>query len=105
MSRLAAVFRFRIPFPFRERAQKWLNPRKETSDISPHRLLREPLEGIMRRTVRSESVSVQLDGPKVVRGGSWRDRPFRARSAFRLSYPAYQRVFNVGFRVVLERAE
>ena len=37
---------------------------------------------------------------KVVRGGSWRDRPHRARSAFRLAYEPYQRVFNVGFRVV-----
>ncbi len=39
-------------------------------------------------------------GEKVVRGGSWRDRPKRARSAFRLPYRTYQRVFNVGFRVV-----
>lgn len=39
-------------------------------------------------------------GRKVVRGGSWRDRPTRCRSAFRLSYPAWQRVYNVGFRVV-----
>jgi formylglycine-generating enzyme required for sulfatase activity len=39
---------------------------------------------------------------KVVRGGSWRDRPQRGRSSFRLSYPAYQRVFNVGFRVIIE---
>ena len=39
---------------------------------------------------------------KVVRGGSWRDRPKRCRSAFRLSYPAWQRVFNVGFRVICE---
>jgi formylglycine-generating enzyme required for sulfatase activity len=38
-------------------------------------------------------------GPKVVRGGSWRDRPYRATSSFRLAYPPYQRVFNVGFRV------
>ena len=37
---------------------------------------------------------------RVVRGGSWYDRPQRARSAFRLAYPPYQRVFNVGFRVV-----
>lgn len=36
---------------------------------------------------------------KVVRGGSWRDRPYRATSSFRLAYPPYQRVFNVGFRV------
>ncbi len=40
--------------------------------------------------------------PKVVRGGSWRDRPARCRSAFRMNYPPYQRVFNVGFRVVSE---
>jgi len=39
-------------------------------------------------------------GAKVVRGGSWRDRPQRARSGFRLSYRPYQKVFNVGFRVI-----
>jgi len=39
---------------------------------------------------------------KVVRGGSFYDRPKRARSAFRLAYPQWQRVFNVGFRVVCE---
>jgi len=39
---------------------------------------------------------------KVVRGGSWRDRPQRCRSAFRLSYPAWMGVYNVGFRVVAE---
>ena len=39
---------------------------------------------------------------KVVRGGSWYDRPHRARSAFRLNYEPWQPVFNVGFRVVLE---
>ncbi|MGB2808658.1 MAG: SUMF1/EgtB/PvdO family nonheme iron enzyme [Sedimentisphaerales bacterium] len=41
-------------------------------------------------------------GRKVVRGGSWYDRPKRCRSAFRLSYPAWQKVYNVGFRVVVE---
>jgi formylglycine-generating enzyme required for sulfatase activity len=41
-------------------------------------------------------------GRKVVRGGSWRDRPARCRSSARLSYPPYQRAFNVGFRVVCE---
>ncbi|MBN2475551.1 MAG: SUMF1/EgtB/PvdO family nonheme iron enzyme [Pirellulales bacterium] len=40
------------------------------------------------------------DGRKVVRGGSFYDRPKRCRSAFRLSYPSWQRVHNVGFRVV-----
>jgi formylglycine-generating enzyme required for sulfatase activity len=42
------------------------------------------------------------DGRKVVRGGSWRDRPKRSTSSFRLSYPPHQRVFNVGFRVICE---
>jgi len=41
-------------------------------------------------------------GRRVVRGGSWRDRPRRCRSAFRLAYEPYQRVVNVGFRVVME---
>jgi len=41
-------------------------------------------------------------GEKVVRGGSWFDRPRQCRSAYRLSYPAWQRVFNTGFRVVCE---
>jgi formylglycine-generating enzyme required for sulfatase activity len=43
-----------------------------------------------------------VTGEKVVRGGSWYDRPPRCRSAFRLSYPAWRKVYNVGFRVVLE---
>ena len=37
---------------------------------------------------------------RAVRGGSWYDRPQRARSAFRQHYAPWQRVFNVGFRVV-----
>ena len=39
-------------------------------------------------------------GRKVARGGSWYDRPPRARSSFRLDYPSWQRVSNVGFRVI-----
>ncbi|MBC8874758.1 MAG: SUMF1/EgtB/PvdO family nonheme iron enzyme [Planctomycetes bacterium] len=42
---------------------------------------------------------------RVVRGGSWYDRPKRCRSGFRLSYPPYQRVFNVGFRIVCEEKD
>jgi formylglycine-generating enzyme required for sulfatase activity len=45
-----------------------------------------------------------VPGPRVVRGGSWRDRPARATSSFRLAYQPYQRVFNVGFRIVAEDA-
>jgi formylglycine-generating enzyme required for sulfatase activity len=42
---------------------------------------------------------------RVVRGGSWDDRPDRARSAFRLSYWPYQKVYDVGFRVVCAASE
>jgi len=42
------------------------------------------------------------NGRKVVRGGSFFDPPARGHSAFRLAYPSWQRVFNVGFRVVCE---
>jgi formylglycine-generating enzyme required for sulfatase activity len=38
---------------------------------------------------------------KVVRGGSFFDRPARSRSSFRWGYPSWQRVFNVGFRIVV----
>ena len=41
-------------------------------------------------------------GPRVARGGSWFDRPYRATSAARRPYSPWQRVFDVGFRVVIE---
>lgn len=41
-------------------------------------------------------------GRRVVRGGSWRDRPFRAASGFRLAYQPHQRAVDVGFRVIVE---
>ena len=37
---------------------------------------------------------------RTVRGGSWYDRPQRATASYRLPYQPWQRVFNVGFRVV-----
>ncbi|UDQ97136.1 SUMF1/EgtB/PvdO family nonheme iron enzyme [Lentisphaerota bacterium WC36G] len=46
--------------------------------------------------------SLDLTKEKVVRGGSWRDRPRYATSSYRLSYPTYQGVYNVGFRIVME---
>jgi len=45
------------------------------------------------------------DGPfavAVARGGSWYDRPFRCTAASRVAYAPHQRVFNTGFRVVVE---
>jgi formylglycine-generating enzyme required for sulfatase activity len=45
------------------------------------------------------------NGEKIVRGGSFYDHPKRARSAYRLYYPEWQKVYNVGFRVVAEIEE
>jgi formylglycine-generating enzyme required for sulfatase activity len=39
---------------------------------------------------------------RVVRGGSWYDRPQHCTSSYRVAYQPYQPVFNVGFRVVCE---
>jgi formylglycine-generating enzyme required for sulfatase activity len=39
---------------------------------------------------------------RVVRGGSFYDRPRRCRSAHRRAYPAWQGVHDVGFRIVVE---
>jgi formylglycine-generating enzyme required for sulfatase activity len=39
---------------------------------------------------------------RVVRGGSWHDRPFRSTASFRLGYPDWQQVYHTGFRVVVE---
>lgn len=42
------------------------------------------------------------DTAKVARGGSWHDRPKDAGSAVRGRYEAWQPVYNVGFRVIIE---
>jgi len=39
---------------------------------------------------------------KTVRGGSWRDRPRWSRAGVRRGYKSWQKVYNVGFRVVCE---
>ena len=39
---------------------------------------------------------------KVARGGSWADRPADAGSSVRRTYAPWQRVFDVGFRVVID---
>jgi formylglycine-generating enzyme required for sulfatase activity len=39
---------------------------------------------------------------KVVRGGSWIDHPKTSTSYFRKSYLPWQKVYNVGFRVIIE---
>jgi len=42
------------------------------------------------------------DKMKVARGGSWNDRPRTAGSSVRFSFESYQKVYDVGFRVVVE---
>lgn len=39
---------------------------------------------------------------KVVRGGSWHERPAYSTSAVRKAYHPWQRPFNVGFRIIVE---
>ncbi len=39
---------------------------------------------------------------RVVRGGSFYDRPYRATASYRLAYEPWQRVYNVSFRVVCQ---
>ncbi len=39
---------------------------------------------------------------KTVRGGSWRDRPQKARASWRWGYYEFQPVFDVGFRVIIQ---
>jgi formylglycine-generating enzyme required for sulfatase activity len=57
--------------------------------------------GVAAGTTATGAASAGMEN-RVVRGGSWRDRALRARSAFRLSYPQWRCVYNVGFRVVVE---
>jgi formylglycine-generating enzyme required for sulfatase activity len=41
-------------------------------------------------------------GRKVARGGSWADRPADAGATVRCAYEPWQKVYNVGFRVIIE---
>ena len=39
---------------------------------------------------------------RIARGGSWYDRPQSATATAHVSYPAWQGVFDVGFRIVMD---
>ncbi len=61
------------------------------------------------RTIYSESPGPHAAGHdrasmerRVVRGGSWYNRPQRATSSWRWGYQPWQRVYDVGFRVIIE---
>ncbi len=51
---------------------------------------------------RNDVEKAPRDIERVARGGSWYDRPFRRTASYRLPYRQYQRVYNVGFRVICE---
>jgi len=46
--------------------------------------------------------ALDAGGMRVVRGGSFYERPKQGRSAFRWRYRTWHKVYNVGFRVVIE---
>jgi formylglycine-generating enzyme required for sulfatase activity len=48
------------------------------------------------------AITGKQTGQRIVRGGSFWDRPYRATSSARRSYEPWQRVFDVGFRIILE---
>ena len=60
------------------------------------------MHGNVAEWTRSELGTTAGDKEKIVKGGSWHDRPYRAAVDFRVSYPPYQPVYDVGFRVVVE---
>jgi len=86
-------------YPYREDDGR--NAAPDFGDRQP--ISKQPEIGVSPRNPDGRDSAVS-EGRKTVRGGSFYDRPERARSAFRLSYPAWQRVFNVGFRVTFEAA-
>ncbi len=49
-----------------------------------------------------EDVNSPETANKSVRGGSWFDRPYRCTSSYRYNFPAWQKVYNVGFRPIIE---
>ena len=44
---------------------------------------------------------LESDEKRVIRGGSWYDRPAEATSSYRYAYHPWKRVYNVGFRIII----
>jgi formylglycine-generating enzyme required for sulfatase activity len=51
---------------------------------------------------KSSELDTSPSVEKVARGGSYRDRPYRATASHRLPYEAWQKVHDVGFRIIVE---
>ena len=50
----------------------------------------------------AKNADANASSRKLVRGGSWAERPKESRASSRVDYPAWQKVYNVGFRAVIE---
>ncbi len=67
------------------------------------------MQGNVAEWTRSGYLPYPYDGQKenaalekVVRGGSWIDHPKRATAYYRNAYLPWQKVYNVGFRIIIE---
>ena len=56
------------------------------------------VEDAARNSVETDATEL-----RVTRGGSWRERPKFCTASHRLAYPTWQRIYNVGFRVMMEQ--
>lgn len=45
------------------------------------------------------------EGRRAVRGGSWSDLPYYGTASYRLGYPEWRTVHNVGFRIAIQIVE
>ena len=51
---------------------------------------------------QNDASIIKKGNKKTVKGGSWRDRPYRSKASSTLGYYPWQKVVNVGFRVLME---
>lgn len=52
-------------------------------------------------TAKNANSIIKNGDKRQVKGGSWRDRPYRSTASSRLGYYPWQKIENVGFRVVM----
>lgn len=80
-----------------------------TAELKPNAWGLHDMHGNVREWTTSLYASeADRDDPnakRVVRGGSWMDRPEDARCGIRRGYEPWRRVHNVGFRIVVEMPE
>lgn len=53
------------------------------------------------RTNAGDDSIIKTGERKMLKGGSWRDRPYRSTASYQLGYYPWQKVVNVGFRVIM----